>query len=152
MAARDGVYPYATNAGVRFRFLFRQSDGSISSRRGFTSRSAAVTARRRLIESIERGEVRVARETFETFWLRLLAQRRPYMTKGSFEDFETHGRKRLLPSLGATPLARVDEQFVRAWMDEMVALVEAGRLAPKTVNNAGPASRSRSTKPSAAGC
>ena len=76
------------------------------------------------------------RETFETFWLRLLEERRPYMTRGSSEDFETHGRKRLLPSLGATPLARVDEQLVRHWMDEMVALVEARELAPKTVKNA----------------
>ena len=78
------------------------------------------------MESIERGEVKVARESFETFWLRLLEERRPYMTKGSAEDFETHGRKRLLPSLGATPLARVDEQLVRRWMDEMVALVDSG--------------------------
>jgi integrase len=58
------------------------------------------------------------------------------MTKGSAEDFQAHGRKRLVPSLGAVPLARVDEQLVRRWMDEMVALVEAGELAPKTVNNA----------------
>jgi len=108
----------------------------LSTRRGFTSRRAAATARRRLIESIERGEVKVARETFETFWLRLLEERRRYMTKGSSEDFATHGRKRLLPSLGATPLARIDEQLVRRWINEMVALVEAGELAPKTVNNA----------------
>ena len=135
-AAGDGIYAYETRGGIRFRFVFRQSDGTLSTRRGFTSRRAAATARRRLVESIERGEVKVARETFETFWLRLLDERRPYMTKGSFEDFATHGRKRLLPSLGATPLARIDEQLVRRWMDEMVALVEAGELAPKTVNNA----------------
>ncbi|MCQ7029712.1 hypothetical protein MRO55_24735, partial [Escherichia coli] len=69
------------------------------------------------MESIERGEVKVARETFETFWLRLLDERRAYMTKGSSEDFETHGRKRLLPTLGSTPLARIDEPLVRRWMD-----------------------------------
>ena len=96
--------------GTRYRFVFRQSDGTLSTRPGFTSRRAAATARRRLVESIERGEVKVARETFETFWLRLLEERRPYMTKGSAEDFQTHGRKRLLPGLGAIPLARVDEQ------------------------------------------
>ena len=135
-AAGDGIYAYETRAGTRFRFVFRQSDGTLSTRRGFTSRRAAATARRRLVESIERGEVKVARETFEAFWLRLLEEKRPYMTKGSAEDFEAHGRKRLLPSLGAVPLARVDEQLVRRWMDEMVALVESGELAPKTVNNA----------------
>jgi integrase len=135
-AGGNAIYAYSTKAGVRYRFAFRQSDGKLSTRRGFTCRRAAATARRRLVESIERGEVKVARESFETFWLRLLEERRPYMTKGSAEDFETHGRKRLLPSLGATPLARVDEQLVRRWMDEMVALVESGELAPKTVNNA----------------
>ena len=135
-AAGDGIYAYDTRGGTRYRFVFRQSDGTPSSRRGFTSRRAAATARRHLVESIERGEVKVPRQTFETFWLQVLEERRPYMTKGSAEDFQTHGRKRLLPSLGATPLARVDEQLVRRWMDEMVALVESGKLAPKTVNNA----------------
>jgi hypothetical protein len=38
---RDGIYPYETERGTRSRFVFRQSDGSISSRRGFTSRRAA---------------------------------------------------------------------------------------------------------------
>jgi hypothetical protein len=63
----DGVYAYETAEGVRYRFLFRQADGSLSIRRGFTSRRAAVTARRRLIESIERCEVKPARETFGEF-------------------------------------------------------------------------------------
>src|SRR3954447_19572474 len=43
----DGVYPYSTRQGIRFKFTFRQSDGNVSSRRGFTSRRAAVIARRR---------------------------------------------------------------------------------------------------------
>jgi hypothetical protein len=81
-AAGDGIYAYETRDGTRYRCVFRQSDGTLSTRRGFTSRRAAATARRRLVESIERGEVKVARETFETFWLRLLEERRPYMTKG----------------------------------------------------------------------
>jgi hypothetical protein len=42
----------------------RQSEGKLSTWRGFTSRRAAAT-RRRLADSIERGEVEVARETFE---------------------------------------------------------------------------------------
>ena len=73
--ARDGVYPYATTRGVRWRFLYRQSDGTLSSRRGFSSRTAAVTARRRLVESIDRDEVKVSRESFEPFWT--LLRRRP---------------------------------------------------------------------------
>ena len=40
----DGIYPYATAKGARWRFVFRHDDGSLSSRRGFTSRQAAVLA------------------------------------------------------------------------------------------------------------
>ena len=68
----DGVYAYATKAGTRYRFVFRQSDGSLSTRRGFTSRAAAATARRQLVESIERGEVEVCRETSRRSGTRLL--------------------------------------------------------------------------------
>ncbi len=106
--------------------MFWQSDGSQSNRRGFTSRRAAATARRRLIESIERGEVKVARETFGTFWARFLDERRAYLTKGSIADLESHGRKRLLPAFGAMPIARVDEPAVRRSVGEMVKSVEAG--------------------------
>jgi hypothetical protein len=129
----DGVYPYATRAGVRFRFVFRQSDGSVSSRRGFTSRRAAVTARRHMIESIERGEIKVARTTFGAFWTELLEERRPYLTAGSYVETEIHGRKRLLPMLADIPLAQA---VVRRWIAAMAKEVEAGRWSSKTINNA----------------
>ena len=123
-------------SGMRWRFVFRHADGSISSRRGFTSRSAATTARRRLLESIDRQEIKPARETFESFWTKLLVEKRPYLSPGSMQDFETHGRKRLLPAFGDSKLAQIDADRVREWLADMVELVEAGELAPKTVNNA----------------
>jgi integrase len=132
----DGVYPYSTREGIRFRFMFRQSDGKVSTRRGFTSRRAAVIARRHMIESIERGEVKVARATFGTFWLELLEERRPYLAPGTFVDVEIHGRKRLLPTLAGVPLSRLDEPAVRRWMAAMAKEVASGRWSPKTVNNA----------------
>lgn len=133
---RDGVYPYATTGGVRWRFVYRQSDGTLSTRRGFTSRTAAATARRKLVESISRGQVKVCREDFETFWNRFTAEKRAYMTAGSHVDLTTHGRKRLVPFFGADPLSKIDEDRVREWLSGMVELVEAGELAAKTVNNA----------------
>jgi len=135
-AGGDAIYPYSTDTGIRYRFLFRHSDGSLSTRRGFTSRRGAATARRHLVESISRGEVKVARETFGEFWTRLLEERRPHLTSGSFLDFETHGRKRLLPTFAAIPLARLDEDAVRRWLGAMVKLVDAGEISAKTVNNA----------------
>lgn len=134
--ARDGVYSYKTTRGTRWRIVFRQSDGTLSSRRGFTSRTAARNARRKLVESVERGEVKVSREDFETFWNRFVAQRRAYMTAGSHLDLATHGRKRLVPFFGREALSKIDEDRVREWLGLMVDTVEAGDLAPKTVNNA----------------
>jgi hypothetical protein len=101
---------------VRWRFVFRQSDGTMSSRRGFTSRRAATRARERLNESIRRGEVKVARETFAEFWESVLAQKRRNVTAGSYEDFATHGRKRLLPFFGPINVAAIDEELVRDWL------------------------------------
>jgi len=66
---------------------------TLSTRRGFTSRRAAVTERSRLVESIERGAVKPARERFDEFWLGYLEERRPYLTAGTLIDYETHGRK-----------------------------------------------------------
>ena len=138
-APGDGVFPYETKPGTRYGFKFRQSDGSSSTRRGYTSRTAARKAKRKLEESIHRGEIKVARESFETFWSRLLAERKPYLTKGGYQDMETHGRLRLLPFLGPKRLSAFDEDLVRWWMAEMVKLVQSddpkNRLAPKTVNN-----------------
>jgi integrase len=132
----NGVYAYKTKDGVRYRFLFRQSDGTLSTRRGFTSRRAAVTARRRLVESIERGEVKAARETFGEFWARYLEERRPYLTAGTMTDYESHGRKRLLPAFGSMPLTRIDEAAIRRWLRAIAADAEEHGISPKTVNNA----------------
>ena len=60
-----GVYPYSTASGTRWR-------GSCTGapteprrpKRGFASERAARDARRRLIEQVERGEVRRTKETF----------------------------------------------------------------------------------------
>ena len=64
--AGSGVYSYATSAGTRWRFVYRQSDGSLTTRRGFPSRGAAVAGRRTAIEQVRRGEVRASRETVPT--------------------------------------------------------------------------------------
>ena len=82
-ASGDGVYAYSTNAGVRYRFVFRQSDGTLSSRRGFRSRQAAAAARRNVVASVDRREITVCREDFADFWDRFVADKRPYLTPGS---------------------------------------------------------------------
>jgi integrase len=131
-----GVYTYETANGPRWRFVFRLSDGRMTSRRGFTSRSAALTARTIAVEEIRRGDVRATRDTFGEFWARVLEAKRPYVTAGTLQDYTTHGRKRLLPWFGALKMAAVDEDRIRDWLAQMAELVADGELSAKTVNNA----------------
>jgi integrase len=135
-SAGAGVYPYATKTGTRWYFKARDSTGKQTTRRGFTSERAARTAKRRLTEQVERGEVRHTRESFAAFWQRWLAQRRPYLELGTWQGYEIDGRKRLLPAFQSVPLGRLGVEHVREWMDHHAEGVDAGELAPKTVNNA----------------
>jgi integrase len=134
--ASHGVYRYETKAGLRWRLLYRRSDGSLTSRRGFASRRAALDARRGMVESVRRGEILAARETFADFYAAFLETKRPYITHGTWVDYEIHGRKRLLPLLGVLKLSDIDEDRVRAWMARMAEAVAAGDVTAKTVNNA----------------
>jgi integrase len=133
---QGGVYSYETATSTRWRFVFRPSDGSLTTRRGFDSRGAAVAARRAAVEAVRRGEVRTSRETFGEFWAGVLEAKRPYVTAGTLQDYATQGRKRLLPWFGELRLAAVDEDRVRGWLAEMAELVDAGELSAKTVSNA----------------
>ena len=132
---RDGIYSYNTAAGVRWRFVYRRSDGSQTTKRGFTSERAARDARRRLVEQVERGEVRHTRETFGSFWERWLTHRRPYLEPGTWTGYEIHGRKRLVPAFGALGVGEVTVDAVRSFAAELAAAAEAGELAIKTANN-----------------
>ena len=51
-----------------------------------------------------------ARVVFGCSWRRRLAEKPPYLTGGSLEDLETHGRKRLLPQLAHLPVGAISEQ------------------------------------------
>jgi integrase len=134
--AGDGVYSYNTSAGRRWRFVFRQSDRSLTTRRGFTSRGAAQAARAAAVEDVRRGNIVVNHGTFGEFWEQLLEAKRPYVTPGTLQDYTTHGRKRLLPWFGELRLAAIDEDQVRDWVGDMAELVADRELRPKTVNNA----------------
>jgi integrase len=131
-----GVYSYRTAGGVRWRFVYRRSDRTQTTKRGFPSERAARDARRRLIEQVERGEVRHTRETFGGYWERWLARRRPYLEAGTWTGYEVAGRRRLLPAFGARSLGELSVDAIREFVAELAEEVEAGELAAKTVNNA----------------
>ncbi len=134
----DGVYSYATSAGVRWRFVYRRSDGSQTTKRGFPSEKVARDARRRLIEQIERGELRHTKETFDSYWTRWLERRRPYLESNTWRGYDVDGRLRLLPAFGQMPLTRIGVDDVR----RLVATLAEG-------SRPGPSRRRRSTTRSA---
>jgi integrase len=130
-----GVYGYQTAAGRRWRCAYKRSDGTWTSKRGFTSKRAASEARRRLTEKHERGELRHTKETFGSFWGRWLRRRKPYLEPGTWGAYERDGRLRLLPALSPISLEKLELEHVRELMDELVEAMEAGELAAKTINN-----------------
>jgi len=131
-----GVYSYRTTDGVRWRFVYRRSDGTQTTRRGFISERTARDARRRLVEQVERGEVRHTKETFGAYWERWLARRKPYLEAGTWAGYEINGRRRLLPAFARHPLGSLSVDAIRDLVAELAEAVEAGDLAVKTVNNA----------------
>ena len=130
------MYSYVTRDGIRWRFVVRRSDGSQTSKRGFTSQRAAADARRRLVEQVERREVVHTTESFGEYWERWLGRRRPYLEEGTWSGYEVNGRKRLLPAFAAKRLGALSVDDVRAFIADQAEAVEAGELAAKTVNNA----------------
>lgn len=131
----SGVYPYNTRDGIRWRFVVRRSDGTQTSKRGFSSQRAALDARRRLIEQVERREVVHTTETFGHYWDRWLTRRRPYLEEGTWAGYEINGRKRLLPAFADNRLGALSVEDIRAFVADQAEAVEAGDLAAKTINN-----------------
>jgi len=135
-AAGDGVYRYRTRSGVRWRFVFRRADGRLSSRRGYATRAAAVTARHELIEMLMAGVRPTDPSRFDAFFTQIVKEKRAYLTVGALEDLESHGRTRLIPFFRDSELATIDERDVPEWLALMYEDVEAGELSAKTINNA----------------
>jgi len=133
--SQGGVYPYSTAQGTRWRYVVRRSDGKQTSKRGFTSRRAAREAARRLVEQIDRGEVRHTKQTFSSWWDGWLRHRKPYLEPNAWRAYEVDGRKRLVPAFGDVRLDKLSIEQVRTWMDEQAEAVEAGEIAAKTINN-----------------
>jgi hypothetical protein len=77
---------------------------------------------------VSQGSVYVSRMTFGEFFPAWLRARRPYLTAGTWADYEVHGRKRLLRHFGERRLTTITTFEVRDWMLE---LHEAGDYAPQ---------------------
>jgi hypothetical protein len=89
----------------------------------------------RITEKQERLEVIHTKETFGGFWPRWLSRRKPYLSEGTWKAYERDGRLRLLPALESIPLERLEVDHVRDLVEELAESMEAGDIAPKTINN-----------------
>ena len=114
--SNESIYPYETKAGTRYLFKYRRPDGTSDTKRGFASRAAARQARRALVSAVERGEVRVCREDFATFFDSWLRGRRPFLSPGTFANYRVHGEKRLKPAFGSeTPPSSLRPTCANGW-------------------------------------
>ncbi|MGZ6568196.1 MAG: hypothetical protein ACXVE9_12425 [Solirubrobacteraceae bacterium] len=59
---QGSIYAYQTREGTRYRFTFRDAAGKQSTRRGFTSRTAARRERERLMGSVHQRAEQVGRD------------------------------------------------------------------------------------------
>ena len=132
--------------------MYRRSDGTQTIKRGFARERAARDARRRLIEQVERGEIRHTKETFGSYWERWLTHRRPYLEPGTWSGHEVVGRKRLLPAFGVSPLGELSVDTIRDFLAALADEVEAGDWPPKRWTTRSARSWSASTRRSRMVC
>src|SRR3954468_8023221 len=130
---QGSIYAYETTAGTRYRFTFRDRSGRQTTRRGFLSRREAQRERERLMGKVHAHQVRVSRESLAGWWARWLEQRRPYLERGSWVGYRSHGERRILPHLGHRKLTAITPPELRDWLTD---LGTSGDWAPKTLNNA----------------
>jgi integrase len=131
---RAGVYPYERKGQTLYRAVFRDSAGRQRQKRGFTSPTAAAKYRAEMVVRADRGELRTTRQRFDDWfdeWLR----GHHAVSAGTRADYRRHGEKRLKPFFGHVRLSAITVQLVKDFVAEQVEHVEAGDLAPKTVNN-----------------
>jgi integrase len=136
MARREypGVYPYPAAGGrTLYRAFYTDSSGVARQKRGFTSPSSAAKFRARMQVRAERGELRITRETFAEHFDRWLKGH--VVASATRGGYRSAGERRLKPYFGELRLSAITVRTVRDFVAVMVELVEAGELAPKTVNN-----------------
>ncbi|MBA3747742.1 MAG: hypothetical protein H0W96_09670 [Solirubrobacterales bacterium] len=79
------------------------------------------------------GALHLSTARFGDYFESWLAGHKPFIDPGTWSDYRTHGRKRLIPEFGARRLDEIATADVREWLAEAS---QAGEYKPKTLNNA----------------
>jgi integrase len=131
-ALPDGVYPYAIGSGddkQQERYYAKLANGA--TKRGFITARAA--SRYKKAKDSAPSTPKQTRGTLKALWPEYLRARRPYLVPGTYEDYERHGRLRLVPYFGDEKVTAIAKSDVQDWLTE---LDEEEEFAPKTINNA----------------
>ena len=131
--AYPGVYAYKTKQGTRYRYNFRDSQGKQSCKRGFLSPQAAAIDKAGLHVQAAAGTLHLSTARFEDYFESWLAGHKPFIDPGTWNDYRTHGVKRLIPEFGAKRLDEIATADVREWLANTS---QEGNYKPKTLNNA----------------
>jgi hypothetical protein len=126
-----GVYSYQTREGVRWYFSYRRADGRQTNKRGYKSQRAAAAARRRTLHGGPYGDM-----TLEQYWGQWLDARAGDLSPGTRQDYERHGRLRILPELGHIPMAELGRHQLERFEQHLTTRVSNGEIAAKTARNA----------------
>lgn len=130
-ALPDGVYPYTIGFGDKRQQRYYAKLASGATKRGFKTATAA--ARCKKAEDSRPTRTAKTRDRFEALWPEYLRARRPYLVPGTYDDYERHGRLRLLPRFGGEKVAAITKSDIYDWLAD---LDEDEVFAPKTINNA----------------
>ena len=134
-----GVYPYRLRTGRG-----GGARSSVRTARGRTSGASRVRRRPRTTadgqtERVERrGGASTRRRPSESFGRAWLERRKPYLEEGTWCGVRARrSPSGLMPVLESVPLERMqlETRGSQELMDQMVESMEAGELAPKTINN-----------------
>jgi integrase len=131
--ARGSIYPRELKDGTTvFDVRYRTSNGVPKQKRGFRKEREAQKYLNEQMAAVDRGEVVASGLTFAQHWDDWLAEHRPRLEDGTYDDYERHGRLRLKPYFGAKRLDAITPKDVRRYV---AALVASEKLKAKTINN-----------------
>jgi hypothetical protein len=131
--ARGSIFERRNKDGSTFSIKYRTVDGTQVKRAVGPSRREAERALTAALAGVAKGEIRtVARETFEEAATAWLARKRRLIEPSTYQDYETHLRKRLIPAFGPLKLRHITQSRIE---DYLAGLDTYGGLSRKTIND-----------------
>lgn len=117
------VESYETAGGTRYRVRYRTLGNKQTSKRGFSTKKEARLFAASVALSQARGDFvdpSKARVTVGEVGVEWLKTKETHLKPSSYRPVEIGWRLRVEPTWGSTPVGKVENENVQAWIDEMV--------------------------------